>query len=117
MGNYRSQYEKYYGNIKKKANISTESKEFGLHLNKKDSKKLFNKIIDKLIKQLVGTFFLLGFLIIIKDVNLEEARLVYAFSKNTVNYNLNIKDTIVNISLTAIEEYNKLLEVVEYNMK
>lgn len=118
MGNYRSQYEKYYGSIKKKAHISTESKEFGLHSRTKNSKNGLNRIVDKLIKQLVGAFFLLGFLMIIKYINLEEARSVYSFSKDAVNYKLDIKETVTTISLPVIDEYKKkLLEAIEYNMK
>lgn len=118
MGNYRSQYEKYYGSIKKKAHISTKSKEFGLYSRTRNSKNGLNRIVDKLIKQLVGAFFLLGFLMIIKYMNVEGARSVYSFSKDALNYNLDIKETIRTISFPVIDEYKKkLLEAVEYNMK
>jgi len=114
MSDYRSQYEKYYGNIKKNAPIRTKVKEFGLPLSTKNNGNALNRVIDKLIIQLFGSVFLLGFLMIIKYIPAVEAKEVYLFSKDTVNYNLDIKETITTMNLSVINEYkDKLLEVIE----
>jgi hypothetical protein len=115
MSNYRSQYENYYGNIKKKAPIKTEVKEFALYSSERNRKSnRVNKIIDKLVKQSFGALFLLGFLMIIKYIPTQEARKVYTFSKELVNNKIDIKETITTMSFPIIDEYKqKLLEAIE----
>ncbi|HEY5525828.1 MAG TPA: hypothetical protein VIK26_10915, partial [Clostridium sp.] len=74
MGNYRAQYEKYYGSVKGKAS-GVKNKSQGYVSNGKDKREgtqqLAGRLIKKIMWQLVGALVLVVLLLVIKMIPLE----------------------------------------------
>ena len=110
MGNYRAQYEKYYGSVKNKTS-GLKSKARGYLGNDKSkqggNQKLAGRLMKKFILQLVGALVLLVLLLIIKMIPLEETKEAYIVSKNMIDDDFNISETVMAINIEGTEEYKE----------
>lgn len=92
MGDYKSQYEKYYSNMNNK---------------KKNNNTYIDNFIKKLIIQLSGALVLFGTLLIIKAIPLEETKNAYIVSKDVLNKEFNINETVMAINIPEFQDYKE----------
>lgn len=110
MGNYRAQYEKYYGSVKGKASGS-KNKVQGYVSNGKDKREgnqqLAGRLIKKIMWQLVGALVLVLLLLVIKMIPLEGTKEAYIVSKKMMDQDFNINETVMAINIEGTEEYKE----------
>jgi len=110
MGNYRAQYEKYYGSVKSKTS-GLKSKSQGYSGNDKakqgGNQKLAGRLMKKFILQLVGALVLVLLLLIIKMIPLEGTKEAYIVSKKMIDDDFNISETVMAINIEGTEEYKE----------
>lgn len=103
MSSYRSEYEGYYRNIAAKP-PAYRNVQKSIEFNK-----IVDGIVKKIIRQLLGSAVLLFVLIVSKYLPNNQLNQIYLYSKNAVNYNLNIDELEMKVNLSEIEEYVKML--------
>ncbi|HEY5525650.1 MAG TPA: M23 family metallopeptidase [Clostridium sp.] len=110
MGNYRAQYEKYYGSVKGKASGS-KNKAQGYVSNGKDKREgtqqLAGRLIKRIMWQLVGALVLVLLLLVIKMIPLEGTKEAYIVSKKMMDQDFNINETVMAINIEGTEEYKE----------
>lgn len=110
MGNYRAQYEKYYGSVKGKTS-GPKNKSQGYLGNSKAKvegiENLSGRLIKKIILQLVGAAVLLTLLFVIKMIPLEGTQEAYIVTKKMIDEDFNINDTVMAINIDGTEEYKE----------
>lgn len=111
MGDYKSQYENYYSNIKtnsskvSKGQYSLRSSSNNNKNNDEDVSK--NKYLKKLLYQTIGAGVLLLSLFIMKNIPLEGAEEVYIISKETVDKNLELSEAVMAINIPELDGYKE----------
>ena len=101
MNNYRSEYEKYYGNIKTKTSFNKNNK----------NNIILTRIFKKITKQLICTSFFLLILLVLKNIHHEKAQACYLFLKESVEYDLDVNQIMKNTNIEELNEYiEKLFE-------
>jgi len=115
MGNYRAQYEKYYGSVKGKAS-GGKNKAQGYVSTGKDKREgtqqLAGRLIKKTMWQLVGALVLVLLLLVIKMIPLEGTKEAYIVSKKMMDQDFNINETVMAINIEGTEEYKE--EALDY---
>lgn len=108
MGNYKSQYEIYYSSLRNNSKDS-ESKDNNLHVKKEDNinVNIYKRYFKKLRNQSVGAIILLILLLILKNIPLEGAEEAYLISKDTVDKNLGITETVMAINIPELDGYKE----------
>lgn len=110
MGNYRAQYEKYYGSVKGKASGS-KNKAQGYVSNGKNkmegNQQLAGRLMKKIMWQLVGALVLVLLLLVIKMIPLEGTKEAYIVSKKMMDQDFNINETVMAINIEGTEEYKE----------
>ncbi|NLK94409.1 MAG: M23 family metallopeptidase [Clostridiales bacterium] len=108
MGDYKSQYEKYYSNIKTQKNAKI------VNNKKNNNTKYFKNFTRKLIIQSCGAMILLGLIMIIKAIPLEETKEAYIISKEVLDENFNINEAVMAINVPEFEDYKeKTLDFID----
>jgi murein DD-endopeptidase MepM/ murein hydrolase activator NlpD len=110
MGNYRAQYEKYYGSVKGKTSGPINKSQGYLSNGKaklEGTENLSGRLIKKIILQLVGATVLLTLLLVIKMIPLEGTQEAYIVTKKMIDEDFNINDTVMAINIDGTEEYKE----------
>lgn len=115
MGNYRAQYEKYYGSVKGKASGSKDKVGGYASKNRRQgTEQLADRLIKKIMWQLVGALVLVLLLLVIKMIPLEGTKEAYIVSKKMMDQDFNISETVVAINIEGAEEYKeKALDYID----
>lgn len=118
MGNYREQYERYYGGIRRKTSGSNFKSQVYVKNNNLSSidrnTGLAERWTKKLLWQLVGALVLVCLILAIKIIPLQETKVAYNKSKELMNEKINIKDTIISINIPDTEEYKeRILDYID----
>lgn len=112
MGDYKAQYERYYGNVKRKAPGKTTIANNGFEAyyggKARKSKGGNRGIVNMFIWQLVGTLFLLAMFLGLKMIPIEGTEDVYAISKQTVESDFNISEAIIAINIPSFQDYKEI---------
>lgn len=110
MGNYRAQYEKYYGSVRSKTSGS-KNKSQGYSGNggskSEGTDQLGGRLVKKVIFQLVGALILVLLFIVIKMIPLEGTQEAYIVSKKMIDEDFNINETVMAINIEGTEEYKE----------
>lgn len=113
MGNYRAQYEKYYGNIKGKGRGAAYRGPGGSairevpYVKNNVQKNNGSNIVRKFLWQLTGSLLLLLIFLIIKMIPLEGSREIYAKSKEVLNEQFNLSEAIMSVDIPEVESYKE----------
>lgn len=110
MGNYRAQYEKYYGSVKSKTSGSKNKSQGYLGNGKAKSEgteQLAGRLMKKIILQLVGALVLVLLLLVIKMIPLEGTKEAYIVSKKMIDEDFNINETVMAINIEGTEGYKE----------
>ena len=110
MGNYRAQYEKYYGSVKSKTSGSKNKSQGYLGNGGSKSEgtdQLGGRLMKKIIFQLVGALVLVLLFIVIKMIPLEGTQEAYIVSKKMIDEDFNINETVMAINIEGTEEYKE----------
>ncbi|MGG7176784.1 peptidoglycan DD-metalloendopeptidase family protein [Clostridium paraputrificum] len=111
MVDYKSQYERYYGNMKKKAPGRVQSRDTGmesLYGRKGNGSQNFGeKLVKKFILQLVGSLMLLVLFLGIKMIPIEGAKEAYVVSKEAVDKNFDINEAVIAVNIPNVENYKE----------
>ncbi|MDD6794587.1 MAG: M23 family metallopeptidase [Clostridiaceae bacterium] len=117
MGNYREQYERYYGGIGRKStnnrlNLQGYSKKPQNKVDKNYG--LAERWTKKLLYQLVGALLLICLILTIKMIPLQQTKAVYNETKELMDEKINIKDAIMSINIPDTEEYKeRILDYID----
>jgi hypothetical protein len=103
MSSYRSEYEGYYRNITSKPPAYRNIQK-SVELNS-----IVDGVVKKVVRQLLGSALLLLVLIVSKYLPNNQFNQIYLYSKDAVNYNLNIDELEMKVYLSEIDEYVKML--------
>ncbi|PRR82435.1 M23 family metallopeptidase [Clostridium vincentii] len=110
MGNYRAQYEKYYGSVKGKTSGSKKRGQ-GYGSNGKDRaegpQQLAGKLLKKIMWQLVGALVLVLLVLVIKMIPLEGTKEAYIVSKEMIDQDFDISETVMAINIEGAEGYKE----------
>lgn len=117
MGNYRAQYERYYGNVQSKGTGAKYKRIGSMDSNKiKSSSNLNigNKIATRLIWQFGGAVVLLGLLLGIKSIPIEGTKEAYTVSKKMIDEKFDVKEAVMAINVPDPEGYKeKVLDYID----
>ncbi|MBD7910648.1 M23 family metallopeptidase [Clostridium cibarium] len=117
MGNYRAQYERYYGSVRAKgggASYRRVSSTKGGGIKNSSNANILNKVVNKLIWQLGGALVLLGLLFIIKTIPLEGTKDAYTVSKKMIDEKFNVEEAIMAVNIPDVDEYKeKALDYID----
>ncbi|EKS4343176.1 peptidase M23 [Clostridium sporogenes] len=112
---YNSQYEEYYNSLKnrKTTNLKNNNYMYGQWNNRKESSnmKFFQK---RIIRDLIGVFLLLIFVLGLKAFSNPKTQMVYNYSKKIVNENYDYKKVInkaKNLDANLVED--KILKYID----
>lgn len=110
MGNYRAQYENYYGGVKgKTSGLKHRAQGYisnGRH-TREGNQQGAGRLMKKIIRQLVGALVLVVLLLVIKMIPLEETKKAYIVSKEMMDKNFNVNETVMAINIEGAEEYKE----------
>ena len=111
MGDYKSQYERYYGNMRKTSPGPVPKRDsydsfYGGRGTKQ--KNIGERFIKKIIFQLVGAMVLLVVLICIKTIPVEGVQDAYIVSKEALDKDFQLEDAIATINIPEVEEYKEI---------
>ncbi|MDS0528024.1 M23 family metallopeptidase [Clostridium sp. SHJSY1] len=116
MGNYKAQYERYYGNVKSKG-TGAKYKSIGSANNgirNSGNSNIPNKIATKLIWQFGGAFVLIGLLLIIKEIPLEGTKEAYTVSKKMIDEKFDVNEAVMAINIPDPDGYKeKVLDYID----
>ena len=111
MVDYKSQYERYYGNMKKKAPGRIQSRDTGIESlygrRGKGSQNFGEKLVKKFILQLVASLMLLVLFLGIKMIPIEGAKEAYVVSKEAVDKNFDISEAVMAVNIPEVEDYKE----------
>jgi len=110
MGNYRAQYEKYYGSVKSKTSGQKNKSQgyLGRGIGKAEGREqLTGRLIKKIIFQLIGALVLVILLLVIKMIPLEGTQEAYMVSKEMIDEDFDIKETVMAINIEGTEDYKE----------
>lgn len=117
MGNYRAQYERYYGNVQSKGTGAKYKRIGSIDNNKiKNSSNLNigNKIATRLIWQFGGAVVLLGLLLGIKSIPLEGTKEAYTVSKKMIDEKFDVNEAVMAINVPDPDGYKeKVLNYID----
>lgn len=112
---YNSQYEEYYNSLKnrKTTNLKNNNYMYGQWNNRKENSnmKFFQK---RIIRDLIGVFLLLIFVLGLKAFSNPKTQMVYNYSKKIVNENYDYKKVInkaKNLDANLVED--KILKYID----
>ncbi|WP_315116926.1 M23 family metallopeptidase [uncultured Clostridium sp.] len=92
MGSYNSQYEEYYRNLKKRKEVNNYYSSKGRNDNI-----VSNYISRRIIRDLSGATMLFFLVLVCKVVVTPKTQLVYNYSKEIVNKNIDVSSLYLNI--------------------
>jgi len=106
VGYYDSEYEKYYGSLRRKLNYSPYYRE---RVSNKENyfNKKGNYLVRRIIRDLIGVLVLFIFIILCKVASNPQAKSVYNYSKSIINQNYNyskLKTQLNSININYIED-------------
>jgi hypothetical protein len=117
MGNYRSQYERYYGNVRTDGGGASYKRIGSMdnaNMKKNNNQTTFNKVVKKLIWQVSGAFILLGLLLIIKTIPLEGTKEAYTVSKKMMDEKFDVNEAIMAVNIPDADGYKeKALDYID----
>ncbi|BAH05838.1 hypothetical protein CKR_0787 [Clostridium kluyveri NBRC 12016] len=106
VGYYDSEYEKYYGSLRRKLNYSPYYG--GKAYNKENyCNKKGNYLVRRIIRELIGVLILFIFIILCKVTSNTQAKNVYSYSKSIINQNYNyskLKSQFNSININYVED-------------
>lgn len=109
MGDYKSQYEKYYKNLRNNSPGRTPRPtsiydSFGRGTR---NKKKGSNFARKIIFQLVGALILLIIFIGIKVMPIEGAKEAYIVTREALDKNFDIEEAVMTMNITGVEDYKE----------
>ncbi|MFU0825344.1 M23 family metallopeptidase [Clostridium sp.] len=110
MGNYNSQYENYYKSI---INKRSNSKNYFEKYSEKRSKG--NPVTRRIIQDLCGVLVMLIIVIICKIIQIPQTQIIYNYSKQVVNTNLDYKGIVSKVKALDEDEsvQDKAVEIID----
>lgn len=107
MGDYKSQYETYYSSLKNNSKASASKYYSQKNKENNSNGNGSNKYLRKLMYQSIGAGILLLSLVIMKNIPLEGAEEAYLISKETVDKNLGLTETVMAINIPELDDYKE----------
>ncbi|WP_373844571.1 endopeptidase [Clostridium sp.] len=89
MGYYDSEYEKYYGSLRRKLNYAPGCYGGRVYNKENCGNKKRGYLVKRIIRDLIGVLVLFIFIILCKVTSNPQARSVYNYSKSIINENYN----------------------------
>lgn len=112
MGSYKKQYEIYYSSLRNKKSVPERERDT---LNRKNNQKNDNnKYLNKFLRQCCAAGVLLGMVLIIKNIPLQETKEVYTISRDVVDDNLILTKCVMAINIPKLDNYKeKTLDFID----
>lgn len=112
MGSYKKQYEIYYSSLRNKK--SSPEKERNTISKKSNPNGDNNKYLNKFLRQCCAAGILLGMVLIIKNIPLQETKEVYTISRDVVDENLILTKCVMAINIPKLNNYKeKTLDFID----
>lgn len=102
MGSYRSQYQSYYRTLVNRK--YTDNRKTSSYSNSKPSQNENSKLLNRLLRELVGVFCLLVIVLVCKMVKLPWTTDFYRYCKLIVDYSYDYNEIYTNITSLKMEE-------------
>lgn len=113
MGDYKSQYEKYYKNLKNKVpGRSPKPTSIYDSFERRTRNNKENSFVRKFIFQLVGALILLVIFVGIKIIPIEGAKEAYIVTREALDKNLNIEEAVMTMNINILEDYKE--DILDY---
>lgn len=110
MGEYKSQYEKYYKNLRNKVPGKTPKPASSydyLGRGNSGNNRTENRFVKKFIFQLVGALILLVIFMGIKLIPIEGAKEAYIVTREALDKNFDVEEAIMAMNIPGVEDYKE----------
>lgn len=109
MGDYNSQYEKYYKSLRNKVpgKVPKPSSPYDYLGKRSTNNDWGNKFAKRFIFQLVGALILLVVFMGIKSIPIEGAKEAYMVTREAIDKNFDVEETVMAMDIPEIEYYKE----------
>ena len=111
MGEYKSQYEKYYKNLRNKVPGKTPKPASSydyLGRGKSSNNRIENRFVKKFIFQLAGALILLMIFMGIRVIPIEGAKEAYIVTREALDKNFDVEEAVMAMNIPGVEDYFRL---------
>lgn len=109
MGDYNSQYEKYYKAMKSKVpgQVPQKSSPYDGMGRRGDNGNLGGKLAKRFIFQLVGALILLVIFMGIKMIPIEGAKEAYIVTREAIDKDFDVEEAVMAVNIPGVEDYKE----------